>query len=89
MQVGDSVSIGQVDIGKLFDQLETRSVAQPVHSPGNACNANRGKHCIANWTTTSQKAHRTTTQCGFDMISFNFGIHDVNHDQVGLTMPLE
>ena len=68
--------VGMVQEGKLFAQLNTSVHA--VHSPGNACNANRGAHCIHNWLDN----------CAFDVVSYNFGIHDISHDQEHLTLPV-
>lgn len=68
--------VGMVQEGKLFAQLNTS--VQAVHSPGNACNANRGAHCIHNWLDN----------CAFDIVSYNFGIHDISHDQEHLTLPV-
>jgi hypothetical protein len=76
LMVGDSISMGMVSGGKLFDALNT--TVQPVHSPGNACNANRGAHCIDNWLDS----------CAFDIVSFNFGIHDTSRNQEHLTLPV-
>ena len=73
LMVGDSISMGMVSDGTLFERLNAS--VQSVHSPGNACNANRGAHCIANWLD----------DCAFDVVSFNFGIHDISHDQEHLT----
>ena len=62
LMVGDSISMGMEKEGALFSQL-LNTTAQAVHSPGNACNANRGAHCIHSWLDG----------CGFDIVSFNFG----------------
>ena len=74
--MGDSVSLGQVNEGKLFSMLNAS--VQSVHSPGNACNANRGAHCIENWLDN----------CAFDIVSFNFGIHDISRNQEHMTLPV-
>ena len=76
LMVGDSISIGMVNEGKLFQQLNM--TVQAAHSPGNACNANRGAHCIDNWLDS----------CKFDIVSFNFGIHDISHSQEHMTLPV-
>ena len=47
LMIGDSISLGMVKEGALFSRLN--GTVQPVHSPGNACNANRGAHCVKNW----------------------------------------
>lgn len=75
MMVGDSISLGMVSDGALFTSLLNGTV-QAAHSPGNACNANRGAHCIAAWLDS----------CAFDIVSFNFGIHDIAHNQEHLTL---
>ena len=76
LMVGDSISIGMVHDGNLFSTLNAS--VQPTHSPGNACNANRGAHCIRNWLDG----------CAFDVVSFNFGIHDISHNQEHMTLPV-
>ena len=69
LMVGDSISLGMAKEGALFSRLN-RTV-QPVHSPGNACNANRGAHCIQNWLDGCV----TATFSSFPTISRAFLVH--------------
>jgi hypothetical protein len=75
LMVGDSISQG-IESGGLFSLLNT--TVQAAHSPGNACNTNRGAHCVQNWLDG----------CAFDIVSFNFGIHDASRNQEHTTLAI-
>lgn len=73
-----------VNVNAITNQIATSYTFR--HSPGNACNANRGMHCIHNWTTLFESSSKTLVPCGFDIVSFNFGVHDTSHDQEHLPL---
>ena len=43
-----------------------------THSPGNAASSNLGAHCIPAWVVPAARR--------FDVISFQFGLHDLGFD---------
>ena len=73
LMIGDSISLG-------MEANVNATVAEHgwelTHTPGNAASANKGDHCLGNWTTPTRK---------WDVISANFGLHDLGYDVERLT----
>ena len=69
LMIGDSISLGmQSGLAKI---LAAKGI-ELTHVPGNAVSSNFGWHCIDGWL---QLPHRN-----WDLISFNFGLHDLAYD---------
>jgi hypothetical protein len=67
--IGDSISMGMnSDLSKLV----AADGWALTHNPGNAASSNLGAHCLAHWV---QEAARK-----WDVISFQFGLHDLGYD---------
>lgn len=68
--IGDSISQGMLnDVAALMHQHGWET----THNPGNAASSNLGAHCLSSWVTT-QPVRK------WDIISFNFGLHDLGYD---------
>lgn len=70
--IGDSISEGM--------QADLTALLQPDgwtldHNPGNGDNSNFGAHCVSSWTSSA-----------YDVISFQFGLHDIAHDEERLSV---
>eukprot|EP01060_Flectonema_neradi_P021498 TRINITY_DN2917_c0_g1_i1.p1 TRINITY_DN2917_c0_g1~~TRINITY_DN2917_c0_g1_i1.p1 ORF type:complete len:285 (+),score=47.31 TRINITY_DN2917_c0_g1_i1:163-1017(+) len=71
LMIGDSVSMGM--------EKDVAATLLPhnwytIHNPGNAANANKGWHCMTNFTTVPN------VTAPFDVISYNFGLHGIAKD---------
>ena len=71
--IGDSISEGIQ--GKLAYDLQPDGW-ELFHNPGNGDNTNYGAHCISTWTSASV----------YDVISFQFGLHDIAADEERLSV---
>eukprot|EP00051_Salpingoeca_urceolata_P028261 m.485908 g.485908 ORF g.485908 m.485908 type:complete len:302 (+) comp24063_c0_seq1:72-977(+) len=69
LMIGDSISMGQKEL--VFNALTAHNV-EAQHNPGNAASSNLGDHCLDAWTLASERS--------WDLISFNFGLHDLGYD---------
>ena len=78
LSIGDSISLGmEMDLRQLFSAEGNWTL---THSPGNAANTNLGAHCLDGWVRAATRK--------FDVISFNFGLHDIAHDEERLPVQL-
>ena len=71
--IGDSISEGMTPALRALLKAENWSV---VHNPGNGDNTNYGAHCISSWVESG----------AYDVISFQFGLHDIAYDEERLTV---
>ena len=71
--IGDSISEGMTPALRGLLRAENWSVA---HNPGNGDNTNYGAHCISSWVESG----------AYDVISFQFGLHDIAYDEERLTV---
>ena len=70
LMIGDSISLGmQSDVETA---LKNHSWSL-IHNPGNAASSNLGDHCKESWADAPNITN-------FDVISFNFGLHDIGYD---------
>ena len=72
--IGDSISQG------MFSKLQALMAPSGwslAHNPGNGDNTNYGAHCVPAWTDSANGI--------FDVISFQFGLHDIAYDEERLT----
>ena len=83
--VGDSISLGMKSALSMMLQKDGWSL---YHNPGNGDNTNYGAHCIAAWAplTTSTRSGRSVLSSHYDVISFQFGLHDIAYDEERLTV---
>lgn len=75
--IGDSISEG------MFSPLEKLMAPDGwslQHSPGNGDNTNYGSHCVPSWVPLS------SGYGPFDVISFQFGLHDIAYDEERLSV---
>eukprot|EP00054_Salpingoeca_dolichothecata_P028949 m.223922 g.223922 ORF g.223922 m.223922 type:complete len:269 (+) comp26354_c0_seq5:121-927(+) len=80
LMIGDSISFGMR--GYVFQNLSKHGF-ESVHNPTNAANVNWGLHCINNsesWLGSNPNR--------WDVISFNFGLHDLAKDNNGLSLEI-
>jgi len=78
--IGDSISEGmESDLSAL---LKTDGWSL-FHNPGNGDNSNYGAHCVKTWAPISNMSH---TIMPYDVISFQFGLHDIAHDEERLSV---
>ena len=76
LMIGDSISLGmETDLSALVAQRGW----QLTHNPGNAASSNLGRHCIADWINTAAGD-------AWDVISFQFGLHDLGFDTERITV---
>ena len=75
--IGDSISEGmQRDLSALM----TTDGWQLSHNPGNGDNTNYGAHCVPQWVSSGAAGP------SYDIISFQFGLHDIAHDEERLSV---
>lgn len=75
LMIGDSISMGmKADLAQLL-QPNGWSL---WHNPGNGDNTNYGAHCVPTWLTAEGTP--------YDIISFQFGLHDIAYDEERLTL---
>jgi hypothetical protein len=77
LSIGDSISTG------MQSQLAALVAADGwalTHNPGNAANTNFGVHCLDGWIQSGTRV--------YDTISFQFGLHDIAHDEERLSVEL-
>ena len=75
--IGDSISLGLApDLTRL---LRDGVGWELTHNPGNAASSNLGAHCIDDWT-------RTDVGRSWDVVSFQFGLHDLGFDTERITV---
>eukprot|EP00040_Diaphanoeca_grandis_P028396 m.164409 g.164409 ORF g.164409 m.164409 type:complete len:389 (-) comp31339_c3_seq1:432-1598(-) len=68
LMIGDSISLGMLnDVTTIMNSHGWST----THNPGNAASSNLGAHCLKDWITPTRK---------WDVISFNFGLHDLGYD---------
>lgn len=80
LMIGDSISLGMYKYVKA--NLTSASVGYEVtHNPGNANSVNWGSHCLNGWTRSVDIVPRK-----WDVISFNFGLHDLGYDTERLSI---
>jgi hypothetical protein len=73
--IGDSISTGmQPDLAALLKP----SGWLLSHNPGNGDNTNYGAHCVPAWTSAAGPI--------YDVISFQFGLHDIAYDEERLSV---
>jgi arylsulfatase B len=68
LMIGDSISLGCLGPAK---QLAALHDIEVVHTPGNAANVWWGAHCLDSWLHGAAR---------WDVISYNFGLHDLAMD---------
>ena len=82
--IGDSISLGMKSELSMMLRQDGWSL---YHNPGNGDNTNYGAHCISTWAPLAP-----STQMGrvllshYDVISFQFGLHDIAYDEERLTL---
>lgn len=77
LSIGDSISLGmQPDLERLVGAAGW----ELTHNPGNAANTNYGAHCLDGWLQTASRR--------YDIISFQFGLHDIAFDEERLSVGL-
>ena len=75
--IGDSISEGmQRDLSALM----TPDGWLLSHNPGNGDNTNYGAHCVPQWVSSGVAGPT------YDIISFQFGLHDIAHDEERLSV---
>jgi len=74
LMLGDSISLGMKNG---LSALLAPHDWELTHNPGNANNANFGQHCLTDWLRLETRH--------WDVISFNFGLHDIAYKQERLT----
>jgi len=80
LMIGDSISQGMFKYVKA--NLTSASAGYEVtHNPGNANSVNWGNHCLDCWTRSVDATPRK-----WDVISFNFGLHDLGYDTERLSL---
>eukprot|EP00928_Gymnodinium_smaydae_P091313 TRINITY_DN75016_c0_g1_i1.p1 TRINITY_DN75016_c0_g1~~TRINITY_DN75016_c0_g1_i1.p1 ORF type:complete len:383 (-),score=54.83 TRINITY_DN75016_c0_g1_i1:89-1237(-) len=61
-----------------------------THVPGNAASSNKGAHCMKNWLQNDGRVDiyppHLVINRSWDVITFNFGMHDISHHSEGLTL---
>lgn len=68
LMIGDSISLGmRSDLSAIVAQRGWSL----THNPGNAASSNLGMHCLEEWITPDRT---------WNIISFNFGLHDLGFD---------
>lgn len=95
--IGDSISEGMES--KLAGLLKPDGWSLQ-HNPGNGDNTNYGAHCVPVWVALGQSAvalparsspsvegSSGATDDPFDVISFQFGLHDIAWDEERLRLP--
>jgi len=74
LMIGDSISLGMLKY--VVANLTSASNGYEVtHNPGNANSVNWGIHCLDGWTRSVDPKPRK-----WDVISYNFGLHDLGYD---------
>ena len=73
--IGDSISIGMHQ--DVFSALESHGIAS-AHNYGNAANSNKGARCLESFLGGANASR-------WDVISFQFGLHDLAYDTELLT----
>jgi hypothetical protein len=74
LMIGDSITGGCMAHG--MPNISASHGVQVVHSPGNAANVWWGSHCLDGWIGDASR---------WDVISFQFGLHDLALDNVRAT----
>jgi lysophospholipase L1-like esterase len=79
--LGDSISIGYTPF--VQELLKGRAnVYRPVQENGKAENCEgttKGVECIERWINSTKNAGVTNSSSQWDVIHFNFGLHDIKH----------
>eukprot|EP00039_Didymoeca_costata_P001659 m.54127 g.54127 ORF g.54127 m.54127 type:complete len:296 (-) comp10903_c0_seq1:3253-4140(-) len=75
LMIGDSISLGMQ--GQVKSMLAQHGWSLE-HNPGNAASSNNGNHCVGDWVQPMSRK--------WDVISFNFGLHDLGYDTERITV---